>query len=86
MKALLCIRLKPFRRFLSKLLPGQHGTIVRFRHACEEGWDWYDVTYDHTPELVHQCRRDGLTPARANHQPVYSAPPFGGRPRGRFGG
>jgi len=71
-KPQLCIRLNPSRRFVSKLMPGQHGTIVRYRHSDTSGWDWYDVAYDLTPELIHQCRRDALKPLRAHYRPLYA--------------
>ena len=62
----LYIRLRPGRRFKSRLINGWSGKIVAFRATEADGYDYYDVTYDKTPDLVHQCRRDGLTPLRAD--------------------
>lgn len=58
--AKLYMRLRPGRRFT---MPGSsgviHGTILRWRgFNAEQHGDWYDVTYDIAPDLIHQVARE----------------------------
>ncbi len=69
----LYIRLKAGRRLYFAAWKAQG--VVRAHFAGSDGWDWYHVTFDSSPELMHQIRRDVMSPLKKDDRPVYGPVP-----------